>query len=142
MSWISLLDIMYPVGSVYFSTSSVSPASIIGGTWTQVKGAVVAAVGSNGVTLRDYSGNLKIALDQIPNHEHYVLFGSDSFTEAEGAGKQNSSTFYGYNTKQTRTTSYSGVGTVFGWGGARQLYALQLRSLYLVQNHLVGGYNG
>lgn len=35
-SWISLLDIVYPVGSFYMSTSSVSPASIVGGTWTQL----------------------------------------------------------------------------------------------------------
>lgn len=141
MSWISLLDIMYPVGSLYFSTSSTSPATLVGGSWTQIKGATIAAVGSNGVTLNSYSGNLKITLDQIPNHEHNVLFGSDDFAEATGAGKQNSSTFYGYNTKNTRISIYSGVGTIDGWG-ARRLYALQLWSLYLVSNQLVGGYNG
>ena len=117
MSWISLLDIIYPVGSLYFSTSSISPATLVGGSWTQIKGATIAAVGSNGVTLNSYSGNLKITLDQIPNHEHNVIFGSDNFTEATGAGKQNSSTFYGYSTKQTRILTYSDVGTIVGWGG-------------------------
>ena len=142
MSWINLLDVIYPVGSLYFSTSSTSPSATIGGTWTQIKGATIAAVGSNNVNAADYNGNLKITLNQIPNHEHKVLFGSDNFTEAEGAGKQNSSTYYGYSTTYTRLATYSGVGTIDGWGGARQLYALQLRSLYLVQNRLAGGYNG
>lgn len=117
MSWISLLDIIYPVGSLYFSTSSTSPAILVGGSWTQIKGATIAAIGSNGVTLKSYSGNLKITLDQLPNHEHSVLFGSDIFTEATGAGKQNSSTYYGYSTKKTRIADYSGAGTIAGWGG-------------------------
>lgn len=36
-NFVNLLDIIYPVGSIYFSTSSVSPASSVGGTWTQLK---------------------------------------------------------------------------------------------------------
>lgn len=36
-TWYSLLkDIVYPVGSIYFSYTSVSPANSIGGTWTQI----------------------------------------------------------------------------------------------------------
>lgn len=42
-TWISLLDVVYPVGSLYFSVNSVSPASTVGGTWTKVTGAVIAA---------------------------------------------------------------------------------------------------
>ena len=36
MAWINLLECVYPVGSVYFSTINTSPASTIGGTWTQI----------------------------------------------------------------------------------------------------------
>lgn len=35
-SFVNLLDVVYPVGSVYISMNSESPASTVGGTWTQV----------------------------------------------------------------------------------------------------------
>lgn len=33
-TWVNLLDLIYSVGSLYFSTSEISPAEIIGGTWS------------------------------------------------------------------------------------------------------------
>lgn len=36
MGYVNLLNVIYPVGSVYFSTNSTSPSTIIGGTWTQI----------------------------------------------------------------------------------------------------------
>lgn len=33
-SWVNLLDILYPKGSLYFSTSEISPSQIIGGIWS------------------------------------------------------------------------------------------------------------
>lgn len=38
MSYINLLDIIYPIGSIYMSFNPVSPAEFIGGTWEQLKG--------------------------------------------------------------------------------------------------------
>lgn len=66
-TWVSLF---YPVGSVYMSRVSTSPASIIGGSWTQIKGAVLAAYGANGYTLNNYGGSLKISVNQMPSHTH------------------------------------------------------------------------
>lgn len=36
MAWTNILQIFFPVGSIYFSTVNSSPASVIGGTWTQI----------------------------------------------------------------------------------------------------------
>lgn len=36
MAWTNILQIFFPIGSVYFSTVNSSPASTIGGTWTQI----------------------------------------------------------------------------------------------------------
>ena len=36
MAFVNLLQAVYPVGSVWLSTTNVSPASIVGGTWQQV----------------------------------------------------------------------------------------------------------
>ena len=35
-TWTTLLDAVYPVGAVYQSWSSTSPATLFGGTWTQI----------------------------------------------------------------------------------------------------------
>lgn len=47
-NWINLLDLIYPIGSVYISNSSISPASLIGGSWTQVIGQFIRGNNSNG----------------------------------------------------------------------------------------------
>lgn len=36
--WRSLLDLLYPYGSVYYTLNSTSPSEIIGGTWTAIEG--------------------------------------------------------------------------------------------------------
>lgn len=36
MAFVNLLEIVYPIGSLYFSTSSISPAEVIGGQWEQI----------------------------------------------------------------------------------------------------------
>ena len=36
MAFVNLLEIVYPIGSLYFSTSSTSPAEVIGGQWEQI----------------------------------------------------------------------------------------------------------
>ncbi len=57
----SIVDLIYPVGSIYISTNSTSPATLFGGTWKQIKGRYLLGAGgsaeeqnNNGVqTLRD-----------------------------------------------------------------------------------------
>lgn len=72
-TWVNIMDIIYPVGSVYLNKSSTSPASTIGGTWTQIKGATLAATGANGFAGGvSYGGSLKISVNQIPSHIHPI----------------------------------------------------------------------
>ena len=40
-----LLNKVYPVGSIYMSYNSTSPASLFGGTWTQIKDKVLMSAG-------------------------------------------------------------------------------------------------
>lgn len=71
MAFINLLTAMFPVGSVYLSTTATSPSSTIGGTWTQVKGATLAATGANSFAGgASYGGNLAITEEQMPSHRH------------------------------------------------------------------------
>lgn len=81
MSWVNLLDIVYPIGAVYFSRDLTSPASIIGGSWTKVEGALLGAVG--GSVLLGYGGDTTISIDQMPKHKHSVKWSNDPNDEEE-----------------------------------------------------------
>jgi microcystin-dependent protein len=66
-TWTNILDLVYPVGSVYVAYNSTTPATRFGGTWTAITGrfpyfnAGTATGGNNTVTL---------TIDQIPAHRH------------------------------------------------------------------------
>ena len=71
MAWKNLLEFVYPVGSVYFSTINTSPASVIGGTWSQLTGGMLGLAGSAGVAAAGSDGgSRKISVDQMPSHTH------------------------------------------------------------------------
>lgn len=66
-NFVNLLDIIYPVNSIYITASGVSPATSIGGTWTQIKdGACLAAYDD----IVGYTGSKTISVKQMPVHAH------------------------------------------------------------------------
>lgn len=69
-NFVNLLDIVYPVGSMYFSTSAASPVDIVGGTWTKIQGAALAASGSGYSVAGGFGGNKAISVNQMPKHTH------------------------------------------------------------------------
>jgi len=40
---VPIIDLIYPVGSIYLTTGSTSPAALFGGTWTQIEGKLLLA---------------------------------------------------------------------------------------------------
>ena len=74
----------YPVGSIYMSANSTSPASLFGGTWEQLKDRFLLGAGStysNGST----GGSATVTLDntQIPNHSHKIARGDTAAGSTE-----------------------------------------------------------
>lgn len=66
-NFVNLLDIIYPVNSIYITASGISPATSIGGTWTQIKdGACLAAYDD----IAGYTGSKTISVKQMPIHAH------------------------------------------------------------------------
>lgn len=65
-SWV---DILHPIGSVWLSNSSTSPASLFGGTWTQLTNAVLRAATSTGYIGSDTHTLTK---EEMPSHYHSV----------------------------------------------------------------------
>lgn len=84
-SWI---DILHPIGSFYFSTSSISPATLFGGTWTQITGAAIRGDTSTGYTGSDTH---TLTTSEMPAHHH-----SNTLRTAWGSGDGGSEGFYEY----------------------------------------------
>lgn len=76
------VDILHPVGSFYFSTASTPPASLFGGTWVQITGAVIRGNNSLGYGGSD---NHKLAVSEMPSHYH-AYYGWPNKGSYEGTG--------------------------------------------------------
>lgn len=69
MAWINLLDMIYPIGSLYFSNKATSPASIVGGSWTKIEEAVIRSGNTVGYMGEDEHA---ITIDEMPSHRHSI----------------------------------------------------------------------
>ena len=99
------LLMVYPVGSIYISVNSTSPASLFGGTWEILNDVFLLAAGSyaNAGTFGGEATHT-LTVDEMPAHSHSVpnMSGYDTGTEWVG---QN-----GTAALQTRSTAISGGG--------------------------------
>ena len=82
-----IVDLVYPVGSYYWSSNATSPSELFGGTWEQVKDRFVLAAGDSykvGSTGGEATHTLDI--NEMPSHNHSVYVrvqgydGWDSYT--------------------------------------------------------------
>lgn len=70
-----LLDVVYPIGSIYISYTDTSPASLFGGTWEQIKDTFLLACGDNyaaGTTGGE--SEVTLTIDEMPSHSHVVNY--------------------------------------------------------------------
>ena len=70
-----VVDSIYPVGSIYMSVNSTSPATLFGGTWTQLKDRFLLGAGttySNGAT--GGAATHKLTVAEMPSHAHDTPF--------------------------------------------------------------------
>lgn len=83
-NYVNLLDIIYPVGSLYFSASNTSPVSTVGGIWVQIQDAVLAASGNSySGAVNGYHGNKAMTVNQMPSHTHIPTEFGGSVPNAE-----------------------------------------------------------
>ena len=71
LDWSSLMDKIYPVGSIYMSTNNVSPATFMGGTWQVIKDTFLLSAGDT-YTAGDTGGEAthKLTSQEMPSHSH------------------------------------------------------------------------
>lgn len=69
----TIVDIIYPVGSIYISVNSTDPSTIFGGTWEQIKDQFLLSAGDTytaGATGGEATHTLTV--NEMPSHSHNV----------------------------------------------------------------------
>lgn len=67
-----MLDMCYPVGSIYTSTKNVSPATFLGGTWKRLNGYMLRGA-TSGVTFNNNAkdgGADSVTVTSVASHNH------------------------------------------------------------------------
>lgn len=103
----NVLDIIYPVGSIYINySSSSSPASTIGGSWTQISTGQFLLASGNGYSLGATGGAKEVTLTtaQMPAHGHQI-YNTNNGSNGSAYVAQNGTNLWG-----------AADGTFSGWG--------------------------
>ncbi len=100
-----LLNLVYPVGAIYISTTATSPATLFGGSWTKISGKFLLS-SSTSHTLGTEGGSEK--------HHHFYTLKYYSFWENMAAYRysDNKILVASYSTQNIKTynaPSYTGV---------------------------------
>lgn len=80
-----LIDYIYPIGSIYISVNTTSPANLFGGSWTQLKDRFLLGAGST-YTAGSTGGAAthKLTVAEIPKHAHDTPFFNNMTNNGEG----------------------------------------------------------
>lgn len=111
----SVLNTVYPVGAIYLSVNSTSPATLFGGTWEQLKDKFLLGVGdtyttagsTGGAASQSYTpegavGEHTLTTDEIPSHNH-TFTGTAVDTGNESVGHTHGFTTGGISANHTHT---------------------------------------
>lgn len=114
----TLLNLIYPVGSIYMSVSSTSPATFLGGTWEQIKDQFLLATGSTYA-----AGSTGGSATKNISHAHGELNGRNGTLAAAIGSSNGNPTLIGFEaTNEQDVTigkpSYSVSGASYTSGGA------------------------
>lgn len=111
MSGKQLLDIFYPVGTIYESTKPDNPATFMGGTWSRFgNGRVLVGVDETDPTFNvplQIGGEKShtLSIQEIPSHTHgFRGGGENNYVRVEP------SSTYGYSGNSDKTTTATGGG--------------------------------
>ena len=102
----AMVNLIYPVGSIYMSVNSTSPATLFGGTWEKIEDTFLLASGDT-YTAGNTGGEAThtLTIDEIPSHRH------EASTLARYAITGAANALAGYDPSTAhQTTSYVGGG--------------------------------
>ena len=72
MAYVNLGQVIYPVGSFYCSTQKISPASLFGGTWEQLRDLDPLLATTDDSLVGKYTGSRFLMANHLPPHWHPI----------------------------------------------------------------------
>jgi len=66
-----LLDLIYPIGSIYLSVNGTNPGTLFGGTWEQLKDKFLMASGTT-YTGTGGAASVTLTTENMPSHNHTI----------------------------------------------------------------------
>ncbi len=98
----TMLNFVYPVGSIYMSVNETNPSTLFGGTWVQLKDRFLLGAGStyvNGKTGGEATH--KLTVDEMPKHRHTVntIYPFVAGADYTGVPNSNAKSYHSTNTK-------------------------------------------
>lgn len=108
-----LLDLVYPVGSIYISANNVNPSEFLGGNWEQITDKFLLAAGSK-YTAGSVGGSATktISKANLPNYTLYSASHSHTFTGTAASHNHGLYVKGGYNAGGSLTAGPDTSGTV------------------------------
>ena len=70
----AMIDLLYPIGSIYTSMNNINPSNFLGGTWKQITDRFLYCADSSMQT----GGSKKITTDNLPPHSHEMYCTANS----------------------------------------------------------------
>lgn len=98
----------YPVGAIYISTVSTSPASLFGGSWEMINNKFLLAGSSSTYPYGSTGGAAthKLTIDEMPSHNHWGVLRPDWYLHGESG--QSSGVSDGSSNNQLYTDNSGG----------------------------------
>lgn len=115
-----IMLMMYPVGAVYISANSTSPASLFGGTWESIGGRFLLGADST-YSAGSTGGEVthKLTSNEIPSHYHNAyLLGLGGSVDAPAFYAVLNQSAYTYNYANTTPNTLDAATTAKTGGGA------------------------
>lgn len=97
----------YPIGSIYLSVNSTSPASLFGGSWTQIKDCFLLSAGSSySAGSTGGAATHTLTTNEMPSHRHDIGLNDSTDGPGQRQGDPPAAVTCGFD----ETTTFSGNG--------------------------------
>lgn len=121
-SWISLKDLIYPVGSIFMkATDTDNPGKVIGDTWVQIQGKfLLGASSSYAIKSTGGAATHTLTVKEMPTHRHSLVETNPICGNKAGWSYDSSAgdkLFYGRYTGERLVSNFIGDNTISTGGG-------------------------
>lgn len=112
-----ILEAVYPVGSIYMSVNSTSPATLFGGTWQAIQGKFLLGAYGNTYKAGSTGGEAThtLTVDEMPKHTHSMYSGNSG---APDTWEPDGGSYLVDSVTQDKHTWWASLGMNYAGGGA------------------------